>query len=95
MKKSLLIILGLIIISSCKSVVNATQGSTEKTLIKTVSIDQNCPVDSIRVTDKVKNMAHATYALEVCGKRMVYQQLGTAFMEKSKAQETIKLFEKP
>lgn len=95
MKNSPFILLGLILISSCASVVNSTQGATEKTLIKTVSIDQNCPVDSIRVTDKVKNMAHATYALEVCGKRVVYQQLGTAFMEKSQAQETIKMFEKP
>lgn len=95
MKKSILLLSFFSVIYSCASVVNSTQGATEKTLIKTVSIDQNCPLDSIRVTDKVKNMAHATYAIEVCGKRMVYQQLGTAFMEKSNAQETIKMFEKP
>lgn len=95
MKNSILFLSLFGALGSCASVVNSTQGSTEKKLIKTVSIDQNCPVDSIRITDKVKNMAHATYALEVCGKRMVYQQLGTAFMEKSKAEETVEMFKKP
>lgn len=82
-------------IFSCKSFVNTTQGATESKLIKTVSIDKNCPVESIKILDKVKNMAHATYALEVCGERVIYQQLGTAFMEKAQAEQTINKLQNP
>lgn len=95
MKKSLLILGVVISIFSCKSFVNSSQGATEGKLIKTVSIDRNCPVDSIKIIDRVKNMAHATYALEACGERVVYQQLGTAFMEKSQAEKTVEMFKKP
>lgn len=95
MKKILLITAIGISAFSCRSVVNVTQGATESKLIKTVSIDRNCPVDSIKIIEKVKNMAHATYALDVCGERVVYQQLGTAFMEKSQANKTVEMFKKP
>lgn len=95
MKKILFVMSVGIFITSCKSFVNATQGATETKLIKTVSIDQNCSVDSIKIIDKVKNMAHATYAIEACGKRLVYQQLGTAFMEKSQAEKTVESLKNP
>lgn len=82
--KKLFLITTAFLLLSCGSVTRTMFGTTEKTLVKTVSIEQNCPQENIQITDKKKGIHGATYALEVCGKRMIYKQVGTIFMEASK-----------
>lgn len=75
---------------SCGSVNRTMSGTTESKLIKTVSVEQGCPVENVKVIDKVKTLGNATYSLDVCGKRVVYKQIGSVFMEGSKADNLIK-----
>ena len=75
---------------SCGAVNRTMFGTTEKTLIKTVSIEQNCPKENVKILDRNKGLHGATYALDVCGKRMVYKQVGSVFMEQSELDKTIK-----
>ena len=88
--KKLLLPLSILFLVSCGSVNRTMFGTTEKTLIKTVSIEQGCDKENIKVLDSNKGLHGATYSLDVCGKRMVYKQIGSVFMESSKADETIK-----
>lgn len=90
MKKLLLTLFISTFLFSCGSGARTVFGTTEKTLIKTVSIEQNCPQEDIKVLDSTKGLHGATYALDVCGKRMVYKQVGSVFMEQSVADETVK-----
>ncbi|TVZ26798.1 hypothetical protein JM83_1788 [Gillisia sp. Hel_I_86] len=77
------------LIWSCGSVNRTMFGTTEKTLLKTVSIEQGCDQEDIKIIDSVKGLHGATYALNVCGNRMVYKQVGSVFMESSEADKTI------
>jgi hypothetical protein len=90
MKKSLIILSSFFIIS-CGSVNRKVFGNTEKDLIKQVSIETGCSSDKITVTEKIQNLGNATYALNVCGNRMVYKQIGSVFM---KSEELDKLLNK-
>ena len=87
MKKSFLAWFVSLILVSCGSVNRTMFGITESTLVKTVAIEQNCPSESIKILEKVKGLHGATYSLDVCGKRLVYKQVGSVFMEASKADE--------
>ncbi|MCQ4142005.1 hypothetical protein [Chryseobacterium sp. EO14] len=81
--KNLLLIGSLsIVLLSCEATAKATHGATESKLIKIVSVEQGCPVENIKIIDK----GRGSYALDVCGKRMVWKQAGTTFMEASKMQ---------
>lgn len=88
--KKIIVVLGLMSLISCGSATRTMMGTTEKTLINTVSIEQNCPVENIEVLQKEKGSHGATYALNVCGNRVVYKQIGSVFMESSKAANYIK-----
>ena len=77
-------------IISCGSVNRTMFGTTENTLIKTVAIEQNCSSENVKIIEKVKGLHGATYALDVCGKRVVYKQVGSVFMEGEKANELLK-----
>ena len=83
--KKLLFLTTILMFVSCGSVTRTMFGVTESTLIKTVSIEQNCEKENIKILDSNKGLHGATYALDVCGKRMVYKQVGSVFMEASKA----------
>ena len=74
---------------SCGSVTRTISGATKSTLVKTVSIEQGCPIENVQVIESVQGFHGATYALDVCGKRMVYKQVGSVFMESTKADEMI------
>ena len=87
MKKSFLAGFVSLILVSCGSVNRTMFGITESTLVKTVAIEQNCPSESIKILEKVKGLHGATYSLDVGGKRLVYKQVGSVFMEASKADE--------
>ncbi|AUC84365.1 hypothetical protein CW731_03210 [Polaribacter sp. ALD11] len=77
---------------ACGSVTRTVFGTTEKNLIKTVAIEQNCSKEKIKIIDKIKGLHGATYSLDVCGKRIVYKQVGSVFMESSKADKMVKDF---
>ena len=94
MKKFLLIGYTSIALVSCGAVNRTVFGTTEETLIKTVAIEQNCPSENVKIIERVKGLHGATYALDVCGKRIVYKQVGSVFMEASKADEMINSFKK-
>jgi hypothetical protein len=88
MKKLLLIVTLSVLVTSCGSLNRSMTGTTESKLIKTVSVEQGCSVENVKVLDKIRTMGNATYSLDACGKRVVYKQIGTVFMESSKAEET-------
>ncbi len=81
MKKILILILITTFLTSCGPVYKKI---TEKKLIKTVSIEQGCPVENIKIIDKVKVRRGGTYALDVCNKRLVYKKVRGTFIESSK-----------
>jgi hypothetical protein len=60
-------------------------GATINNLKEQVSIEQGCDIDKIELLEKQQAAGNATYALDVCGKRMVYKQVGSVFMESGKA----------
>jgi hypothetical protein len=78
--KKLTVLIAMILIS-CGGLNRSMMGTTEKDLIKQVSIEQNCSKENIKVIDSHKSMGNATYALMVCGKRMCYTQVGSVLME--------------
>lgn len=89
MRKISFYIIATVILVSCGSVSRTMFGATETTLIKTVSIEQNCDKEKVKIIDKVKGLHGATYSIDACGKRVVYKQIGTVFMEASQADKTI------
>ncbi|MCQ4142711.1 hypothetical protein [Chryseobacterium sp. EO14] len=91
MKKVLLIVtVASTFVTSCGSLNRSMTGTTESKLLKTVAVEQGCSVENVKVLDKIRTAGNATYSLDACGKRVIYKQIGTVFMESSKAQETVK-----
>lgn len=95
MKKKIINLFAVVVLSftllSCGGVLTRKIfGTTEKNLIETVSIEQNCPAENIKIMQSNKGLHGATYALDVCGKRVVYKQVGSVFMEASKADKMFK-----
>lgn len=88
MRKFTIIIFS-IALTSCGAINRTVSGSTINTLKKQVSIEQGCDIDNIELLEKQQAAGNATYALDVCGKRMVYKQVGSVFMESSKADKTV------
>lgn len=81
--KNLLFLISLSTLVSCGAYVRTISGTTESKLIKTVSLEQGCPAENIKVIDKVIGSASGTYSMDVCGKKMVYKLVGNTFMEAS------------
>lgn len=84
MKKSLMLI-STISLFSCGSISRQVFGNTEEDLIKQVSIETGCPSSKIVVTEKIQNLGNATYALNVCDKKVIYKQVGSVFMKADEA----------
>lgn len=85
MKRILLIFVLSIVLFSCGSTTRIVSGATESKLLKTVSIEQGCSVENLKIVEKVKGVGQATYAIEGCGKKFIYKQVGSVFMESSKS----------
>lgn len=86
MKKVILVLTIICLTTSCASIM----GYAEKDVIKTASVEQDCPISEIKVVDKIKRMGNSTYYLEVCGKRKVYKTVGSVIMEAEKAENLTK-----
>ncbi len=85
--KKIILSLGIICLTtSCASIM----GYSEKDVIKTASVEQNCPISDIKVVDKIKRAGNSTYYLEVCGIRKVYKTVGSVIMEAEKAENMTK-----
>jgi len=83
--KKFTILLFLVVLTSCGSIMRTASGATINNLKEQVSIEQGCDIDKIELLEKQQAAGNATYALDVCGKRMVYKQVGSVFMESGKA----------
>lgn len=84
MKKIFILFLA-IGITSCGALNRTVSGATINNLKEQVAIEQGCAEEDIELLDKQQAAGNATYALDVCGKRMVYKQVGSVFMEAAKA----------
>lgn len=89
MKKIVLFTVSSIFLISCGPIMRTASGSTEKNLIKTVSIEQECAIENIEILDKVKRSGGATYSLSACGSKVVYKQVGSLFMEAEEADKMV------
>jgi hypothetical protein len=67
---------------SCGSAIRTISGTTTSAVKKQASIEYNCPMDSIKLLEKRQHAGNATYALDVCGTRRVYTQVGSVLQEK-------------
>lgn len=76
----------LFLLTSCASLL----GAGDKSLIRTVSIEHNCPKEEIKIVEKNRRGGGAYYALDACGKRLTYKRIGSAFIESTKADSMIK-----
>ncbi len=74
MKNFVLTVSVLALVSSCGAKLRQVNKLTEKDLKKIVSIEKDCPVENIKVLNKVRGAYHATYTLEVCGNKTIYRQ---------------------
>ena len=90
MKKCILLLFSVILLTSCGAINRQIFGNTESDLIKQVSIETGCASEKIKVLEKMQNFGNATYALDVCGKRMVYKQVGSVFMTAEEADKLTK-----
>ncbi len=91
-KKNIVLVLitGVIMLTSCGTLMRKTFGTTEEDLIKTVSLEQGCPKENIKILDKIQTLGNATYSLDVCGKKITYKQIGSVFMTAERADKILK-----
>ena len=85
MKKVFLILTFAILLISCAS----AMGYAEDDVVKTASVEHGCPVEKIKVIDKIEKMGNATYNLEICGKQIVYKRIGSVIMQADKVEKMI------
>ncbi len=88
MKKILLLTTMFFLTISCSSA--KYLGYDEKSVVKTAAVEHNCPVEKVKVINKIKKLGNSTYLLEICGERKVYKTVGSVIMEKEKVGEFIK-----
>lgn len=77
------------VLFSCAALARGTTGATKSKLIQTVSVEQGCAEENIKILNESRNYASATYSLDVCGNRMVYKQVGTVFMQALQADKLL------
>lgn len=86
-----------ILFTSCGTYMRAISGSTEKDMLKKVSLETGCSIADIKVIDKSKkatSTGNDVYVLDVCGKRMVYKHIGSVFMRDKEADKLMEEVQK-
>lgn len=63
--------MGIIIFCSCSWITPKWMGASEKSLIKTVALQQNCDISKIKIIGKIRGANGAEYKIEACDKRFV------------------------
>ncbi|MGP2571391.1 hypothetical protein ACT4R9_00055 [Ornithobacterium rhinotracheale] len=87
--KKVAFILGVVVLTSCNSFGRFMSGVSEFSLLKTVSVEKGCPLESVKIIDKVQTAGNATYRVNACGKEFVYKQVGSVFLEASEANKLL------
>lgn len=82
------------VLMNCGAITRTALGGTNDDLIKTVSIEQGCPKNKIKILESQRTMGSATYSLDVCGKKMIYKMSGNVFMEASKFDDMVNSMKK-
>ena len=60
---------------------NKLMGATDTNLIKSVSFTSGCPIENVKIIDKLKKSSTFIYKVDVCGKTKFYQQFGATVVE--------------
>lgn len=81
MKKLFIASVALLVLS-CGSINRTLTGTTVDAAKKQASVEYGCPVEKIKLIEKTTHTGNATYALDVCGTRRVYTQIGSTLQEK-------------
>ncbi|MEC4114619.1 hypothetical protein VSO92_10960 [Myroides pelagicus] len=76
MKNLFLFTLLAISITSCGGMLRGVAGSTQNALIKQVAVETGCPQENIKIVEMSRNAGAGTFALDVCGERKIYKQIG-------------------
>lgn len=71
-----------IALSSCGAFTRTMTGTTVDAARKQASLEYNCPIESVKLIEKSQRSGGATYVLDVCGTRRVYNQVGSTLQEK-------------
>lgn len=74
-----------IISFSCRSIGKSGLNS----LVKVVSVEQDCPVENIKILESFHKSGGGYYKLEACGKVVRYKKIGSVFMESEKAEKMV------
>lgn len=74
MKNFIFSAIALATLTSCGAAMRSHMGATEEDLVKTISIEKSCPIENIKILDKVRGAMSATYSVEACGEKYVYKQ---------------------
>lgn len=85
MKKLILLTIVSISLTSCGGIVRGITGASKSSLIKQVAVETGCPKENVKIIEKSRNRGAATYALDVCGERKIYKQIGSVFMSSGEA----------
>ena len=78
-----IVLLGLILIVGCRSMGKSGKGS----LVKVVAIEQNCPVEKVKILESFNRAGGGYFKLDACGKIVNYRKIGSVFMEREAAQK--------
>lgn len=71
--KNFYLLLSLALFTSC--------GVSSSAVIKTVSIEKDCPKEKIKVLESTKGLGRGTYKVDACGKTYIYKVIGTTISE--------------
>lgn len=88
MKKMLvlpIILLGLILAVGCRSMGK----SGKRSLVKVVAIEQDCPVENVKILESFNRAGGGYFKLEACGEIVNYRKFGSTFMERESAQKMV------
>lgn len=80
--KKLFIVSFAFVITSCGAFIRSTTGTTAAAAKKQASVEYGCPIEKIILLEKTTRTGNSTYALDVCGTRRVYTQIGSTLQEK-------------
>ncbi|MDM1328109.1 hypothetical protein [Myroides odoratimimus] len=85
MKKLILLTIVTIFLTSCGGMLRGVTGSTKGALIKQVAVETGCHEEKIKIIEMSRNAGSGTFALDVCGERKIYKQIGSVFMSNEEA----------
>lgn len=80
----------LLFLLSCGGFTRTISGTTKNDLLKQVAVENNCPRDNVTIIKKHNRAGGGTFLLDVCGKEMVYRQLGYSIHKVSEDQDEVK-----